>query len=177
MVENNVLQALKDSMGKREATDIPSERNDALASARKTANELVSSAIGVEITGMTMPNFEFNNKFKNSIAEASQMKAEAERARQAVEKTKAEADSVAAKAAGDARAKRELADADLYVSQKNAEAQKALINVVGKENLSAYWFKETWNGELPKAVGGSNVNVMDMSAVVGTAMPKAPAVN
>ncbi len=172
IVENNVLQALKGSFGKEEATDIPSKRNESVAAARLDADKRVQDAIGIAIASMTMPNFEFNGAFKQSVARASQMKADAERARQEVEKTKAEADSTAAKAKGEADAKRNIADAELYALTKAAEGQRKLIEAVGRENLTAYWFKETWNGQLPHAVGGANLAITDMNSLAAAAQGK-----
>lgn len=172
IVENNVLQALKDSMGKQEATDIPFTRNEAVAAAHTNADKQVKAAIGIGINSLTMPNFEFNPKFKEAVARTSQMKAEAERARQEVEKTKAEADGAEARAKGEAEAKKKLADADLYAMTKAAEGQTKLIQAVGRENLSAYWFKETWNGQLPQAVGGTNMTVTDLNALSAAAQGK-----
>lgn len=172
IVQNNVLQALKGNFGKKEATDIPSTRNESVAAARADADTQVKAAIGIGINSLTMPNFEWNPKFKESVAKASQMKAEAERARQEVEKTKAEADSAIEVARGQAESKKKLADANLYDLTKAAEGQRKLIEAVGRENLSAYWFKETWNGQLPHAVGGNNMAVTDMNALAAAAQGK-----
>lgn len=180
IVENNVLQALKGSMGKREATDIPSTRNEAVAEATVAANSQVTHAIGIGVNSMTMPNFEWNPTFKAAIAKLSEMKAEAKRAEEAVAKTRAEAESVAAKAKGDADATKAAADADayskkaqadanLYAMTKAAEGETKIIGAIGRENLSSYWFKETWDGKLPVAVGGSNVNLNNMEAVAAAA--------
>lgn len=172
IVQNNVLQALKGNFGKKEATDIPSTRNESVAAARADADTQVKAAIGIGINSLTMPNFEWNPKFKESVAKASQMKAEAERARQEVEKTKAEADSAIEVARGQAESKKKLADANLYDLTKAAEGQRKLIEAVGRENLSAYWFKETWNGQLPHAVGGTNMAVTDVNALAAAAQGK-----
>jgi membrane protease subunit HflC len=180
IVENNVLQALKGSMGKREATDIPSTRNEAIAEAKNDANKQVTAAIGIGVNSMTMPNFEWNPAFKTAIGRLSEMKADAKRAEEAVAKTKAEADSVAAKAKGEAEAtkaaadaeaysKKAQADANLYSMSKAAEGETKIIGSIGRENLSNYWFKETWDGKLPVAVGGSNVNLNSMEAVAAAA--------
>lgn len=186
IVENTVLQALKASFGQTEATDVPQERNEVMKSATENADSLLYRDWNINVKTINMPNFEFNPIFKSAIANATEMKADAERARQEVEKTKAEADSAVAKATGQANAERTAADAALYVAQKRADAQlyatekasagqKLLISVIGEDNAPAYWFNEKWNGVTPTVMGGSNVSVTDMSSAIVPSQAKAVA--
>ena len=172
IVDNTVMQALKASFGKMEATDVPEQRDETMISAAKNADHLLFSNWKINVSTINMPNFDFNPGYKEAIVRATQMKAEAERARQEVEKTKAEADSAFAKADGEARAIERTADAKLYETQKAAEGQERLIAVIGQENMPAYWFNEKWSGIAPQVIGGTNVSVTDIAAAI---VPKGPA--
>lgn len=166
IVQNTIMQALKASFGKTEATDVPNERNEVMASATENANNLLFRDWEINVTTINMPNFNFNPIYQGAIAKATEMKAEAERARQEVEKTRAEAASALAKAEGVANAVRTAADANLYATEKAAEGQRLIVSVIGQENAPAYWFTEKWNGIAPVAIGGSNVSLTDLSTAV-----------
>jgi regulator of protease activity HflC (stomatin/prohibitin superfamily) len=169
-----VRQALKDSFGRTEATDIPSTRNILMKDSTDNARKLVSDQLGIRIQNITMPNFEYNNAFKAAVVRATQMKAEAERSRQEVEKTKAEAESKREAARGSADAVKIAADADLHRAQKEAEGFRALTGAIGEKNLPAYWNSQKWDGKLP-TVNGGVLPMMDVGKVAGGSPAPAPA--
>lgn len=186
IVQNTILQALKASFGQTEATKVPSTRNEIMKSATANADDLLYRNWKIHVNAINMPNFEFNPVFKEAIANATKMKADAERASQDVEKTKAEAASALAKAEGEANSVRTTADAALYAQQKEAdgtlyatqkaaEGQKLLIGVIGNDNAPAYWFTQQWNGVTPAVIGGSNVSVTDLSAAIIPSKAATPA--
>jgi len=71
---------------------------------------------------------------------------EAQKAEQEVRKARAEADQAVAKAEGQARAKRAIADAEAYY---NTTVAKSLTS-----EFVQYKALDKWNGELPQIVGG-----------------------
>jgi len=169
---DTVRQALKDSFGRKEATDIPATRNAIMRDATDNARTLVNNQLGINIQNITMPNFDYNNAFKSAIVRATQMKAEAERARQEVEKIKAESDSKRETAHALADVARTTADANLYKAQKEAQGIQAITGAIGEKNLPQYWAMQRWNGQLPTVTGGS-VPVVDVSKITGAAAASA----
>lgn len=179
----NVKQALKDAFGKTEATNIASNRDEVMLRASENVKESVNESLGLQVARVQLPNFEFEDTFKKSIASAMGMKAEAEKAKLAVAKAESEANSAIQNARGIAESTKlqaeadffkaqKTADGELYKLQKASEGQTRLSSAIGKENLASYWFNQTWNGELPKVSGGSSVTMMDAQSLIGAAAAK-----
>ena len=176
----NVRQALKDSFGKTEATSIASNRDAVMDTASQNVKTSVNDALGINVHKVQLPNFEFEPNFKAAIAKAVNMKAESESARLEVEKDRNKADSAIQKARGTAESTKLQAEADfikaqkeadgeLYKLNKQAEGQQRLAAAIGQNNLTSYWFNQTWNGALPTVSGGQSVITTDLAAMAAAA--------
>lgn len=177
---SNVRQALKDTFGKTEATSIASNRDEVMIRASKNVKDTVENALGVEVSRIQLPDFEFEANFKASIVSAMSMKAEAEKAKLAVAKAESEADSSIQAARGRAESTKlqaeadfvkaqKAADGELYKLNKQAEGQQRLAAAIGQNNLASYWFNQTWNGALPTVNGGQAVVTTDIAAMAAAA--------
>lgn len=180
----NVRQALKDSFGKAEATNIASNRDAVMATASSNVKSSVADALHINVHKVQLPNFEFEPNFKAAIATAVNMKAQAESARLEVEKDKNKADSAIQTARGKAESTKLQADADyvratkeadgeLYKLNKQAEGQQRLAGAIGQGNLRDYWFNQTWNGQLPAVSGGQAIVSTDLAGIASAATRKA----
>lgn len=166
-----VRQALKDSFGRTEATEIPSTRNNLMRDATDNAQKLVSAQLGIHIQNVTMPNYDYNPAFKQSIARASQMKADAERSRQEVEKNKAEADSAREIARGKADAAIQAARGEAEAVRMNAEAEAKRIDLEGAALARNPSVKELRLIEAWKAGGAQVPQVLNTGGGAGTPAP------
>ena len=180
IMATNVRQALKDSFGKEEATNIASNRDAVMATASTNVKKSVTDTLGINVHKVQLPNFEFEANFKAAIAKAVAMKAESESARLEVEKTRSKADSAIQVARGAAESTKlqaeadfvkatKAADGELYKLNKQAEGQQRLAAAIGQGNLKDYWFNQTWDGTLPKVSGGQPVVTTDLAAMAGAA--------
>ncbi len=172
-----VRQALKDSFGRTEATDIPSTRNTLMQASTENARKLVDAQLGIHVQNVTMPNFEYSPAFKQSIVRASQMKADAERARQEVEKDKAQADSAREIAKGKADAAIQAARGEAEAINLRATAEAKRLDLEGaalarNPGIKELRLIEKWNGEVPQVLtsGGAGSGAAPFLSLFPTGM-------
>ena len=179
LIKPQVNNAVKAEFGQCEAENMTETRNEI----QRGINDTVTAY--AEKYGITLQvfldDFDFTNAYTNAIEakqvaeqealkDKTQQQMETERARQAAERAKiqaeneaairkinAEADAEAAKvkAQADYEVAQLEADAIAYKGQKEAEATKALADAISDE-VVAYEYAQNWSGNLPTYMMGDS---------------------
>lgn len=136
---------------------------DAVASQMDTKLREVLAQYNIDLQYISVTNFDFTDTFTDAVeakvkAQQEKEKAETDADKRRVEaQATADADLIAANA--EAEKSKVAADAELYVAEKKAEANRALNDSLNSNLLEYYKITDVesrWNGELPAYVGDGN---------------------
>lgn len=179
LIKPQVNNSVKAAFGLREAEDM-TETRTLIQSEINDHVSVYAQNYGIEAT-VFLDDFDFTDAYTNAIEakqvaeqealrDKTQQAMETERARQAAERTKIQAENDAAvrkiNATADAEAARVKAQADYevaqleadaiaYKGQKEAEATAALAAAI-TDSVVAYEYAQNWSGELPQYMMGGN---------------------
>ena len=146
----------------KDASSLISNR-DAVASQMDTKLREVLAQYNIDLQYISVTNFDFTDTFTDAVeakvkAQQEKEKAETDADKRRVEaQATADADLIAANA--EAEKSKVAADAELYVAEKKAEANRALNDSLNSNLLEYYKITDVesrWNGELPAYVGDGN---------------------
>jgi regulator of protease activity HflC (stomatin/prohibitin superfamily) len=178
-LETAIENSYKNALGKEEAQFVAQNREEIMRKVTEETRSEVGRLLGIEITQVLMPNYDFNKEFETAVADAANAKAELSKkqtqleqeridAQKAVVRAQGERDSAKAKAEGDAYAieANARAQAQGTLLQKEAEAKgyQAIVDAIGKENMDTYLRTNKWNGTgglVPLVNGGGNSTILD----------------
>ena len=178
LIKPQVNNAVKAAFGLVEAENMTELRTHLQSDINATV-EAYATKYGIEVS-VVIDDFDFSDAYTNAIEakqvaeqealrDKTQQQMETERARQAAERTKIQAENDAAireiNASAEAEAARIKAQADFEVAQleadaiaykgeKEAEATKALAEAITEE-VVAYEYAQNWSGNLPTYMMGT----------------------
>lgn len=150
------------SYSKKHASSLISNR-DAVASQMDTKLREVLAQYNIDLQYISVTNFDFTDIFTDAVEAKAKAQQEKEKAETDADKRRveaqatADADLIAANA--EAEKSKVAADAELYVAEKKAEANRALNDSLNSNLLEYYKITDVesrWNGELPAYVGDGN---------------------
>ena len=121
------------------------------------SNPMLAPEVSASVTGR-VPKYLYTARATKVKAQQEKEKAETDADKRRVEaQATADADLIAANA--EAEKSKVAADAELYVAEKKAEANRALNDSLNSNLLEYYKITDVesrWNGELPAYVGDGN---------------------
>ena len=162
LITPRVLETVKAVVAHYDASSLISNR-DAVASQMDTKLREVLAQYNIDLQYISVTNFDFTDTFTDAVeakvkAQQEKEKAETDADKRRVEaQATADADLIAANA--EAEKSKVAADAELYVAEKKAEANRALNDSLNSSLLEYYKITDVesrWNGELPAYVGDGN---------------------
>lgn len=162
LITPRVLETVKAVVAHYDASSLISNR-DAVASQMDTKLREVLAQYNIDLQYISVTNFDFTDTFTDAVeakvkAQQEKEKAETDADKRRVEaQATADADLIAANA--EAEKSKVAADAELYVAEKKAEANRALNDSLNSNLLEYYKITDVesrWNGELPAYVGDGN---------------------
>lgn len=155
LITPRVLETVKAVVAHYDASSLISNR-DAVASQMDTKLREVLAQYNIDLQYISVTNFDFTDTFTDAVeakvkAQQEKEKAETDADKRRVEaQATADADLIAANA--EAEKSKVAADAELYVAEKKAEANRALNDSLNSNLLEYYKITDVesrWNGELP----------------------------
>ena len=160
LITPRVLETVKAVVAHYDASSLISNR-DAVASQMDTKLREVLAQYNIDLQYISVTDFDFTDTFTVEAkvkAQQEKEKAETDADKRRVEaQATADADLIAANA--EAEKSKVAADAELYVAEKKAEANRALNDSLNSNLLEYYKITDvesSWNGELPAYVGDGN---------------------
>ena len=157
-----VPEVVKAVVAHYDASSLISNR-DAVAEQMDAQLRSVLAQYNIDLQYISVTNFDFTDTFTDAVeakvkAQQEKEKAETDADKRRVEaQATADADLIAANA--EAEKSKVAADAELYVAEKKAEANRALNDSLNSNLLEYYKITDVesrWNGELPAYVGDGN---------------------
>ena len=162
LITPRVLETVKAVVAHYDASSLISNR-DAVASQMDTKLREVLAQYNIDLQYISVTNFDFTDTFTDAVEAKVKAQQEKEKAETDADKRRgeaqatADADLIAANA--EAEKSKVAADAELYVAEKKAEANRALNDSLNSNLLEYYKITDVesrWNGELPAYVGDGN---------------------
>lgn len=162
LITPRVLETVKAVVAHYDASSLISNR-DAVAFQMDTKLREVLAQYNIDLQYISVTNFDFTDTFTDAVeakvkAQQEKEKAETDADKRRVEaQATADADLIAANA--EAEKSKVAADAELYVAEKKAEANRALNDSLNSNLLEYYKITDVesrWNGKLPAYVGDGN---------------------
>ena len=146
LITPRVLETVKAVVAHYDASSLISNR-DAVASQMDTKLREVLAQYNIDLQYISVTNFDFTDTFTDAVEAKVKAQQEKEKAETDADKRRVEAQATVA------------ADAELYVAEKKAEANRALNDSLNSNLLEYYKITDVesrWNGELPAYVGDGN---------------------
>jgi membrane protease subunit HflC len=181
-LEAAIENSYKNALGKEEAQFVAQNREEIMKKVTTETQTEVNRLLGIEITQVLMPNYDFNKEFDVAVADAANAKAELSKKQTLLEQQRVDAQTAVAKAQGEPDSAKAKAEGDAYAIEATAKAQangirlqkeaeaagfKAIVDAVGKENIDTYLKTNKWKGEgtLVPMVSGQGVSpIVDLRA-------------
>jgi membrane protease subunit HflK len=178
-LETAIESSYKNALGKEEAQSVAQNREIIMSKVTSETKKEVAELLGIEVTQVLLPNYDFNKEFDIAVADAANAKAELSKKQTMLEQQKVDAMTAVAKANGErdsakARAEGEAFAIEATVSAqakgalllKEAEAKgfEAIVNAIGRENMDAYLKTSKWKGEgslVPMVSGSGTSTIVD----------------
>lgn len=132
-----IQETIKSVISKYTAQELVTDRTNVSNDIQTTLSEKVS-AYGINITSVTIDNFEFSESYDKAIEAKAVAEQEAETAKKQLEKAKIEAEKKIVEAQGE------------------ADANKLLEQSLSKEIIMQK-FIDKWNGQLPSTMTGDSI--------------------
>jgi regulator of protease activity HflC (stomatin/prohibitin superfamily) len=187
-LETTAINSFKSALGDEEAQNVAQHRADIMKRVTQETAARVMGLLGIEITDVQMPNYNFDKEFVDAVAKAANAKADLNRKQTELEQAKVDAQSAVARQQGISDAQRVEADAKAYVTRQTAQADAdgnlakataeakgfdAIAKSIGQGNMQTYMLTKRWNGSVP-TVSGGNANVLDLRTLAPAASNPAP---
>lgn len=132
-----IQETIKSVISKYTAQELVADRTNVSNDIQTTLSEKVST-YGINITSVTIDNFEFSESYDKAIEAKAVAEQEAETAKKQLEKAKIEAEKKIVEAQGE------------------ADANKLLEQSLSKEIIMQK-FIDKWNGQLPSTMTGDSI--------------------
>ena len=132
-----IQETIKSVISKYTAQELVTDRTNVSNDIQTTLSEKVST-YGINITSVTIDNFEFSESYDKAIEAKAVAEQEAETAKKQLEKAKIEAEKKIVEAQGE------------------ADANKLLEQSLSKEVIMQK-FIDKWNGQLPSTMTGDSI--------------------
>lgn len=187
-LETTVADSFKSALGKQEAQNVAFNRDAIMKTVTEEVAHDVRALLGINITDVKMPNFDFDDDFEKAVGLAANEKAVLERKRTELEQSRVDKDKAVVTAEGKALAEKEAAGATAFRIEAEAKAQangelaklkaqaegfQQVADAVGKENMGTYLTTNKWKGDVPQVSGGGGT-IVDLRQVAPVATAPAP---
>ncbi|MBR1842906.1 MAG: prohibitin family protein [Oscillospiraceae bacterium] len=155
VIAPNIAESVKVATAKYTAEQLVSMR-DSLAVEIESILESKLNSYNIVLVGTSIENMDFTDVFTNAV-EAKQV------AQQNKLRAQTEAEQKVIESEAAAEVRKINADAEAYELLKKAEAEAEANRKISEsltENLIDYTYANSWNGELPKIISGSDGSVI-----------------
>lgn len=173
MLQSAVFDSYKSALGGNFAQDIAQNRDLIMKQVTEETQTKVRNLLGIEITQVMMPNFDFNKEFEVAVADAANAKAELNKKMTQLEQAKVDAQTRVVQATAESTSEKAKADGSAYAIVKNKEAEaegfRKISDAIGQGNMSAYLYTSRWSGNVPTVMTGGGGQIFDMQALVDKA--------
>lgn len=188
-LERTVFDAAKSALGKQEAQNVAQNREEIMKSVTEETNRQVRNLLGLDVVAVKMPDFTFDEKFEDAVAEAARAKAVLDQKRTELEQQRVEKDKTIVNAEAKNEAARLAADAEAYRLQREKEGEAVgklalakaeaegftkIVQAIGQENIDTYLQTSKWKGDVPQVSGSAGGTIVDLRTVAPAVAPKGP---
>ena len=159
LIEPSVLGAAKDALGKMEAGDIVSSREQATAGITKSLTERLSPH-GINIVLVNIANIDYSDAFERAVEEKQVALQQSQKEKNNTARLREVAEQEVVKAEAEAKAQVLKSEAEAKAILVKAEAEAKAIELRNKalaqsRALIEYETVKTWDGKLPVQMLGN----------------------
>lgn len=170
MLQSAVFDSYKGALGGQEAQFVAQNRDVIMKQVTEETRTKVGNLLGLEVTSVMMPNFDFNDEFEKAVADAANAKAELNKKQTELEQAKVDAQTRVVEAQAAATSAKETADGSSYAIIKNKEAEaqgfRSIAQSIGQENMATYLYTTKWSGNVPQVqAGNGSSSILDLRSL------------
>lgn len=173
-----IAESLKAVTAKFSTEELIKNRQDAKSKIMQEIQNYINKSLSdkglvgaIEISNIAITDFQFSEKFNNSIEAKIRAEQEALQAKNEKERIVTQAQAAAEK-------RKIEADAEAYEIRVQAEARSKAIKseamaLKGNQELIQLRIAESWDGHLPQFTGGNGIPLLDLGNIAGSGSRKA----